>query len=82
MSILASPADARTLPSARRVTLAALLMLGTLGLSPAAASASGGLNPPPKVNMADAVAAAGLEVKPNTKIAPPPAKANPNWIQF
>ena len=47
------------------------------------ASVSGGVLPPPKTNMADAVAAAGIKVDPNTKMAPPPNKpANPNWIQF
>lgn len=53
--------------------------------SPAAAGAStsGGVLPPPKTNMADAVAAAGIKVDAKTKIAPPPNKpANPNWIQF
>lgn len=53
--------------------------------SPAVAvGASGGVLPPPKVNMADAVAAAGLQVQKGPRIDAPPVKtaANPNWIQF
>eukprot|EP00095_Tigriopus_kingsejongensis_P012071 snap_masked-scaffold60_size442463-processed-gene-1.5 protein:Tk12071 transcript:snap_masked-scaffold60_size442463-processed-gene-1.5-mRNA-1 annotation:"necap-like protein cg9132-like isoform 1" len=54
--------------------------------SPAVATSStpGKVLPPPKVNIADAVAAAGLQVQQGPRIDAPPTKtaANPNWIQF
>ena len=45
--------------------------------------AGGGLAAPPKPSvMADAVAAAGIQVKEPRLAAPPQKQANPNWIQF
>ena len=42
-----------------------------------------GVLPPPKVNMQDAVAAAGIKVSSSPRLSGPPTKAaNPNWIQF
>ena len=48
---------------------------------------SGGIPPPSRKEMAEAVAAAGIKVEKNPRIAAPPpptqpTKSNPAWIQF